>query len=145
MANNHSKAYYIHAGVEAVRSGKGRGSIWLLEREVNIVAGVEDMMGNLLPLKEEPEGSTFSCGDLEDPVMPPVDVVGMFILTPLLVLAPSFIPRVGWLLLSVSPENKTNIITSISYWQSPWLLQYALPIWEKYSLVLFQVFSVPSL
>lgn len=72
-----------------------------------MVAGVEDMIGNLLPLREEPDDSTFSCCDLEDAAMPPADV-GIFILTPLLVLAPSLIPKEGWLLLSVSPENQTK-------------------------------------
>lgn len=60
-----------------------------------MVAGVEDIMGNLLPLKEELEASTFSCADLEDAAMLPADVVGMLILTPLLVLAPSLTPSVG--------------------------------------------------
>lgn len=94
MAGTFSQVY-VQPGVEAVRSGKGRGSIWLLEREVNIVAGVEDTMGSLLPLKEELEGSTLSCADLEGAAMPPVGVVDMLILTPLLVLAPSLMPSVG--------------------------------------------------
>lgn len=93
--NNNFLKVYIQAGVEAVRSEKGRGSIWPLEREVNMVAGVEDTMGSLLPLKVELEDSTFSCPDLEDAAMPPVGVVDMPILTPLLVLAPSLTPSVG--------------------------------------------------
>lgn len=70
-----------------------------------MVAGVEDIIGNLLPLMEELEGSTFNCTDLEDVEIPPAGVAAILILTPLLVLAPSFTPSGGWLLLSVSPEN----------------------------------------
>lgn len=101
MSLTSTSIVHSHAGVEVVRSGSGRGSIWPLGRGVNMVAGVEEMIGNLLPLKEEPEDSLLSCTDLEDAEIPP----GGWVLTPLLVLAPSLTPSVGWLLLSVSPGN----------------------------------------
>ena len=78
-----------------------------------MVAGVEDKIGNLLPLMDELEGSTFNCTDLEDVEIPPADVAAILILTPLLVLAPSLTPSPGWLLLSVSPENGHNNIVAL--------------------------------
>lgn len=74
-----------------------------------MVAGVEEIIGNLLPPKDEPGDSLFNCTDLEDVEIPP----GGAVLTPLLVLAPSLTPSVGWLLLSVSPRKRPHNIMAL--------------------------------